>query len=98
ALLERHLSQVIPVVHGRDTLMVEIQHCTDMTSHSRACRARYRFWVARPQFIPLLDVPALRQIAIYRIVGGSLVCQDIRTDPTFEQLRQYVGDIAQQAY
>ena len=91
-----HLADVVAVVEGGDALRVEGEHGFDMGAHGLLGRVARAFGVGLAALEPLLHRPALRQIAVDRIVRAGLVGNGIGAHAALDQLGQDVGGVAEQ--
>ncbi|KAG1531522.1 hypothetical protein G6F50_016651 [Rhizopus delemar] len=85
-------------LHGRHAQRVEAEHGADVVGHRRACSLPHFLGSGYALVVPLLDRPALRQVAVHRVVRGGLVGQQVRLHAALEQFGQHIGDVAQQAH
>ena len=85
-LFERHLADVVAVVDGRDARVAIAQHRAHVLGHRRLGGALDALRVAGAPFLPLLQRPALGQIAVDGIVRRGLVGDDVGPDAAAHQL------------
>ena len=103
ASVERHLADVVAVVHRRNAQRLEAEQRLHV--HGAALRGGFAQGAVLCRVglrsAPALDAPARRQVAIHQVVGGGLVGDEIgpnRTVPDApQQLRHQLGRVAQQA-
>src|SRR5271165_2541955 len=93
----RHLPDVVAVIDGRDAPAVEIEHRAHVLGHRRSRGACDGFGVALASLRPRGDRPALRQIAVDRIVRRGLIGDYVRLHAAAHEVREYLGRIAEQA-
>ena len=96
AFFERHLPNVVAVVDGRYAGVRIGQHRAHMFAHRRFGRALDSLGIARAPLLPLLQAPTLGQIAVDRIVCGSLVGDDVGPDAAAQKFRQDLARVAEQ--
>ena len=76
---------------------MEAEHGADVVGH-RCTRGLLHFLGGGSALlIPLFDRPALRQVAVHRVVRGGLVGQQVRLHAALEQFGQHIGNVAEQA-
>jgi hypothetical protein len=75
--------------------LVEVEHGLHMADHRLARGLRHGLRIAGTLVFPLRQRPALRQIAIGRIMRRGLVGDDVRLDATAHQLGENVGGITE---
>uniref|UniRef100_A0A0N4ZGP7 LigA n=1 Tax=Parastrongyloides trichosuri TaxID=131310 RepID=A0A0N4ZGP7_PARTI len=97
AFFQRHLSQVVAVVHGRHAQRVEAEHGADVVGHGFPCGGLDGGGVADALFLPLGDGPARGQVAVDRVVRAGLIGHQIGANAALDHFRQKISCIAQQA-
>ena len=98
ALSLRHLADVVAVVEGRHAAPCGTSSMARTCSAIDCLAARSTpFGIARAPRFPFGERPALRQIAVERIVRRGLVGDDVGPDAAPHQLREDVGGVAEQA-
>ena len=95
--LLRHLADVVAVIERRHAVVPESDHRLDMLAHRGSRGLLHRFRVALALRPPLGQRPALRQVAVDRVVRRGLVGQDVGLDAAAMKLRHDLGRVAQQA-
>ena len=91
----RHLADVVAVVERRHAIIPERHHRLDMFAHRRPRRRLDRLRIALALRLPFGQRPALRQIAVERIMRRGLVGHHVRLDSAPDELGQDFGCIAQ---
>ncbi len=89
------LADVVAVVEDGNAELPEFEHRLDVLRHRLARRRLDRGRIVG--VLPLLDGPALRQVAVDRIVRRGLVGDGIRTHAPPQHLRQHFRRIAEQS-
>ena len=95
--IARHLSDVVTVIEHRQSHGLKSQQTLHMFSHRGRGRGGRSFRIFDTPLIPLLHRPALRQIAVDRIMRRSLIGQGVRFDAARQQLLEHVYGIGQQS-
>ena len=95
-LLQRHLADVVAVIQGRRTAALQGQHGLHLTGHGVAGGDVHLLGSGFLQRAPLGHAPALRQVAMHRVVGRGLVGHHVRGNATGHQLGEHVGGVAEQ--
>ncbi len=97
ALVQRHLADIVAVIEGGGALFMEGQHRLDMHRHRFPRRCFHRRRVALAHFVPFLQRPVERQIAVDRIMGRCLVGHHVGAHAAPHQFRHHLGGIADHA-
>ena len=95
--LERHLADVIAVVERRHAGIPEIDHRGDVHLHRGAGRLLHCGGIAFLLVAPFGDRPALRQVAVDRVMGRGLVGDDVGMYAAPDQFGENIGGVGDQA-
>ena len=96
--LQRHLADVVAIVDRGDARGVEIDHCLHLHLHRGTGGFFDGFGIALTFLAPFAHRPALRQVAVHRVMGRGLVGHDIGADPAFHQFGKDICRIAQKRH
>src|SRR5581483_10955571 len=94
AVFARHLTQIVAVVEGGNPAPAEFDERAHVRRHGRAGLGRNALRIALLQRLPLLDGPFHRQVAVHRVVRGSLIGPGIGAHATPQDLRYELRGVA----
>ncbi|CAN0622259.1 protein of unknown function [Burkholderia multivorans] len=97
AHLERHLADVVAVVERRRAAFLQRQHRAHLHRHRLLRGLHDALRIDLLRFAPLRDGPALRQVAVDRVVRARLVGHAVRRDAARDDFREHVGCVPEQA-
>ena len=97
ALVLGHLADVVAVVDGGDAALVELQHGAHVLGHRALGRVLHALGIGAAPALPLGQRPALRQVAVDRIVRRGLVRHHVGAHAAPHQLGEDVRGVAEQA-
>ena len=97
ALFLGYLADVVAVVERGDAGVPEVDHGGDVDLHAGAGGLLHGLRVGLAPRAPFGHAPALRQVAVDRVVGGGLVGDDVRADAAADELGEDVGGVAEEA-
>ena len=98
AFFKGHLANVVAIIEGGRAVGLQRQHGFNLHRHGLLGRFNHCRFVFLPHLGGLGQSPALRQVAIERVVGGGLVGDHIRGDTTGHQLTEDISGVTQQTY
>ena len=97
-LFEGHLTDVVAIIDGRHAILVEGHHRRHMGFHAGPRGLFDLLRGALALFLPLRHGPALRQIAIDRVMRRGLIGHDIGTHAALVDLGENIRRIAQKRH
>ncbi len=97
AHFQRHLADVVAVVERRRAAFLQREHRAHLDGHRLLRDLHDALRIDLLRFAPLRDGPALRQVAVDRIVRARLVGHAVRRDAARDEFREHVGRVAEQA-